>query len=156
VNNEIERRFLVNKDSFILPQNYKSISQAYLIFDDNQVLRVRNTNDKYQITYKFKKSNIHRLEFEYDIPSDDGEKLLLLSKYHIIKKDRYYIDVGLHTWEIDIFKDLNKGLVIAEIELSDENEKIEFPNWIDKEISNDNKYLNFNLSQNPYSFWKEL
>ena len=153
MNIEIERRFLVNKNNFIPSKNYNSIQQAYLIFDNNQVLRVRKTNDKYQIAYKFKKSNIHRLEFEYDIPSDDGKKLLSLSRYHPIKKDRHYIDIGQHTWEIDIFKDINKGLIIAEIELLNEDEIIELPNWIDQEISYDDKYLNFNLSQNPYSLW---
>ena len=44
----IERRFLVNKNNFIPPKNYNSIEQAYLIFDNNQILRVRKTNDKYQ------------------------------------------------------------------------------------------------------------
>ena len=86
MNIEIERRFLVNKNNFIPSKNYNSIQQAYLIFDNNQVLRVRKTNDKYQIAYKFKKSNIHRLEFEYDIPSDDGKKLLSLSRYYNSRK----------------------------------------------------------------------
>ena len=154
MNIEIERRFLVNKNNFIPPEKYNSIEQVYLIFDSNQILRVRKTNDKYQIGYKFKKSNIHRLEFEYDIPPDDGKKLLSLSKYHLIKKNRYYIDIEQHTWEIDVFMDLNKGLIIAEIELENEDEEIKFPTWVDKEISYDDKYLNFNLSQNPYSLWE--
>tara|TARA_Y100001970_G_C13987734_1_gene726574 strand:+ start:425 stop:886 length:462 start_codon:yes stop_codon:yes gene_type:complete len=153
VNIEIERRFLVNEKSLSLPNTYKRISQAYLIFDDNQVVRVRKTDSHYQITYKYKKSNIHRLEFEYDIPAIDGEKLLSLSRYHIIEKDRYYIDVGIHIWEIDVFKGVNKGLVIAEIELADENESINFPEWINEEISTDDRYLNFNLCQTPYSLW---
>ena len=153
MNIEIERKFLVNKDILPLPNSYKSIEQAYLIFDDTQVVRVRKTNNKYQLTYKIKKTNIHRLEFEYDIPFEDGEKLISFSKYHIIKKDRYIINVGVNKWEIDVFKDLNLGLVVAEIELDDENENIEIPNWIKKDISNDDRYLNFNLSKKPYSIW---
>ena len=153
MNIEIERRFLVDENNLLLPKTCKKISQAYLIFDDNQVVRVRKTDSHYQITYKYKKSNIHRLEFEYDIPASDGEKLLSLSQYHIIEKDRYYISADIHTWEIDVFSGINKGLVIAEIELSDETEVINFPSWIDKEISFDDRYLNFNLCQTPYSLW---
>ena len=153
MNIEIERKFLVNKDILPLPSSYKSITQAYLIFDDTQVVRVRKTNNKYQLTYKIKRTNTHRLEFEYDIPFEDGEKLISLSKYYVIRKDRYIINVGMHKWEVDIFKDLNLGLVVAEIELDNENENIEIPNWIDRDISNDVRYLNFNLSKNPYSVW---
>jgi len=150
---EIERRFLVNKNDFILPNKKKHIKQSYLLFDDNQVLRIRKINNDFYLTYKYKKTNINRLEFEYRVPDDDGRKLLSLSKNFIIDKDRYYYKAGSHTWEIDVFYGENKGLIIAEIELDDENEKIQIPNWVDREISNDDRYLNFNLSINPYSAW---
>ena len=58
-----------------------------------------------------------------------------------------------HLWEIDVFHRENEGLMIAEIELEDENEKINIPNWVGMEISNDNRYLNFNLSKKPYKSW---
>jgi len=153
VNIEIERKFLVNKHNLPLPDSYKSITQAYLMFNDNQVLRVRRTDSQYQLGYKIKKTNIHRLEFEYEIPIEDGEKLISLSPYNIIKKDRYFINIEKHTWEIDLFKDLNKGLVVAEVELSTETEEISIPDWIGQEVSNDDRYLNFNLSKKPYSLW---
>ena len=150
---EIERRFLVDQSKFILPDKKKSIKQAYLMFDDSQVLRIRKIENNFLLTYKYKKTNINRLEFEYQIPNEDGDRLISLSKHFIIEKDRYYHQLGKHLWEIDIFYGKNQGLVIAEIELNDENEDIEIPSWIGKEISNDDKYLNFNLSIKPYSLW---
>ena len=153
MNIEIERKFLVDKHNLPLPDSYKSITQAYLMFNNNQVLRVRKTDSQYQLGYKIKKTNIHRLEFEYDIPSEDGERLISLSPYYIIEKDRYFINIGKHVWEIDVFKDLNKSLIVAEVELNNETEEIDIPHWIGEEISNDDRYLNFNLSKKPYSLW---
>jgi len=150
---EIERRFLVDKNNFILPDKKKHIKQGYLLFDDNQVLRIRKIDNDFYLTYKYKKTNINRLEFEYKVPDEDGRKLLSLSKYFIIDKDRYYYRNKGHIWEVDIFHGENKGLMIAEIELNDENEKIQIPSCVGKEISNDDRYLNFNLSINPYSTW---
>ena len=150
---EIERRFLVDKSKLIFPDKKKSIKQAYLIFDDSQVLRIRQIDNDFLLTYKYKKSNINRLEFEYPIPNEDGEKLISLSKYFIIEKDRYYYQVDKHLWEIDVFQGKNEGLIVAEIELDNEDENIKIPTWIGEEISNNEKYLNFNLSINPYTLW---
>ena len=58
-----------------------------------------------------------------------------------------------HLWEIDVFHRENEGLMIAKIELEDENEKINIPNWVGMEISNDERYFNFNLSKKPYRSW---
>jgi len=150
---EIERRFLVNKSKFIFPNIKKNIKQAYLMFDDSQVLRIRKIGDQFLLTYKYKETNINRLEFEYPIPNEDGDKLISLSKNFIIEKDRYYYQLDNHVWEIDVFYGKNDGLIIAEIELNNESEEIIIPDWIDREISNDDRYLNFNLSVKPYSLW---
>ena len=153
MNLEIERRFLVNESNLILPKNKKRIKQAYLLSDSKQALRVRMINSDYFLTYKYKKSGINRYEFEYPISKDDGDKLMTLSENFIIIKDRYYKNIDDHLWEIDVFYGENEGLVIAEIELNDENEKINLPNWIGLEISTDKKYFNFNLSKTPFSSW---
>ena len=153
MNLEIERRFLVDSTRFKFPSKKKHIRQAYLIFDRDQVLRVRNIDNSFFLTYKFKQSNINRLEFEYSIPSEDGEQLFALSKNYLIEKDRYYQKIDCHTWEIDVFYGENKGLIIAEIELNSEDEKFNLPNWVGEEISSKEKYLNFNLSVNPVSLW---
>ena len=153
MNLEIERRFLVNESNLILPKSKKRIKQAYLFSDSKQALRVRMIDSAYFLTYKYKKTGINRYEFEYPIPKEDGDKLMTLSNGFIIVKDRYYIDIDKHTWEIDIFCAENEGLIIAEIELNDENENINLPNWIGSEISTDEKYFNFNLSKIPFTIW---
>ena len=153
MNLEIERRFLINESNFTLPKVRKSIKQGYLFSDSNQALRVRMIREEYILTYKYKKSAINRYEFEYPISQEDGEKLLSLSDNLIITKDRYYRKIDRHLWEIDIFDGENEGLIIAEIELGDENEKINIPNWVGMEISNDERYFNFNLSKKPYRSW---
>ena len=60
-----------------------------------------------------------------------------------------------HVWEIDEFHGLNKGLLIAEIELSTKSEKFKVPSWIGDEISDKSEYLNFSLAVNPYSLWNQ-
>ena len=153
MNLEIERRFLVNESNFTLPKLKKKIKQAYLFSDTKQALRVRMIEDDYYLTYKYKKSAINRYEFEYLISEEDGDKLMSLSENFIIIKDRYYRKMDNHLWEIDVFYGENEGLIIAEIELEDENENINIPDWVGKEISNDEKYFNFNLSKIPFTIW---
>ena len=119
----------------------------------NQALRVRIIDDKSFITYKHKNSKINRYEFEYSIPKEDAKKLIQLSNDYIIHKDRYYEPMGKYLWEIDVFYDKNKGLVIAEIELDNEDEQIDLPEWIDREISTEKKYFNFSLSKEPFLNW---
>ncbi len=61
--------------------------------------------------------------------------------------------MGGKTWEIDVFFGDNDGLIVAEVELTDENEKIELPKWVGEEVSADPRYFNSNLSSNPYGKW---
>ncbi|MDY0195634.1 MAG: adenylate cyclase, partial [Sulfurovaceae bacterium] len=58
-----------------------------------------------------------------------------------------------HLWELDIFEEENKGLIVAEIELDDENEEFVVPEWATTEVSSDPRYTNASLSQLPYSQW---
>jgi adenylate cyclase len=52
-----------------------------------------------------------------------------------------------------VFEGLNKGLVIAEVELTHEKEQIVLPDWIKEEVTYDARYLNSNLAKNPYLKW---
>ena len=154
MNLEIERRFLINESNFILPKVKKSIKQGYLFSDSNQALRVRMIEKQYFLTYKYKKTSINRYEFEYLISEEDGEKLLSLSEDYIIVKERYYRKIDKHLWEIDVFHGENEGLIIAEVELEEEKEQINIPDWIGDEISDNERYFNFNLSKKPYCHWR--
>lgn len=58
-----------------------------------------------------------------------------------------------HIFEIDEFSGDNEGLVVAEIELSSENETFEKPDWLGDEVTGDIRYYNSQLSSYPYRQW---
>lgn len=69
------------------------------------------------------------------------------------RKTRYKIAYGNLIWEIDEFDGVNKGLILAEVELSHEQQQIELPIWVGEEVSHDPKYFNSNLAKYPFSEW---
>ena len=152
---EIERKFLVNGNSYLEQYSkHLKISQTYIFIEDNRVLRVRKIDDRYIFSLKIGLSQIKRLEFEYEIPKSDADMIIANSKYNLVEKDRYYVEHDQKVWEIDVFKGLNEGLVVAEIELQNESDEFLKPSWVGEEISDVEKYLNYNLSKNPYSQWR--
>lgn len=152
---EIERKFIV--DPAKLPNNLIGIDyqQGYLSINDAGVTRIRIINDKAVLTIKSKTVEISRDEFEYDIPYEDALRLINLSQGEVIHKTRSVIEYENKTWEVDEFHGKNKGLWLAEIELTDEKEDFIKPNWLMEEVSKDKKYYNSYLCLHPYSVWKE-
>ena len=73
----------------------------------------------------------------------------------LIEKHRYKIGIDDKVWEVDEFHGVNEGLVIAEVELSDEKEEVNIPEWIGAEVSGDPRYYNANLIANPFSNWSD-
>lgn len=144
---EIERKYLVNDEihSLLANLNPKKIQQGYLAETEKGVVRVRTKGDKGFLTVKSANKGISREEFEYEIPKEDAERLLQLFCSVYISKDRYTINYGQHVWEVDVFGGKLDGLIVAEIELSSENEAFELPVWIGKEVSDDTRYYNSNL-----------
>ena len=100
-------------------------------------------------------SNISKYEFEYSIPLKDANKMIDIADFPFIIKKRHIININSLKWEIDEFLGDNKGLIIAEIELNSENQKIELPEWIKSEVTSQNKYYNYNLALNPYILWSK-
>ena len=152
---EIERKFVV--DPAKLPNDLIGIDyqQGYLSINDSGVTRIRIINDKAVLTIKSKTVEISRDEFEYDIPYKDALRLINLSQGEVIHKTRSVIEYENKTWEVDEFHGKNKGLWLAEIELTDEKEDFIKPNWVMEEVSKDKKYYNSYLCLHPYSIWKE-
>jgi len=153
---EIERKFLVNSEAFIKEVSSKSrIVQGFLTKDPNRVVRVRIKGDEGFITIKgiSNENGTTRFEWEKRISINEAESLLKLCLPGIIDKNRYEIVVGKHVYEVDIFKGDNEGLVIAEVELENENESFEKPSWLGKEVTGDSKYYNSQLSEHPYKNW---
>ena len=145
---EIERKFLVDKRKLrgLEFLSEEKISQGYL--STNPTVRVRLKDDRGFLAIKSKTYGISRLEFEYEIPAEDAEKLLKLCGRLVLKKYRRKISYGGHVWEIDFFAGRHAGLILAEVELSSPDERIDLPSWIAKEVSDDKRYFNSNLVKN--------
>lgn len=155
---EIERKFIVlNEDFKSFATIKKDIAQGYLNTNPNRTVRVRIANDKAFLTVKGKGNDtgMTRFEWEKEIPVKEAQSLLLLCEKGVIEKTRFEIPVGNHVFEVDEFYGENQGLVMAEIELSHENEPFEKPSWLGKEVTNDQRFYNAYLSKNPFSEWEE-
>jgi adenylate cyclase len=76
-----------------------------------------------------------------------------LCQTSFIDKTRYLVKHEDHVWEVDIFRDENLGLVVAEIELESQDETFTLPDWVTKEVTDDKRYFNSNLIEHPYSNW---
>jgi len=152
---ENERKFLVNKDKWNLVSKPKKdfYRQGYLYSDSNKTIRVRQTNDKRYITIKGSVIGLSRTEFEYEIPKAEAEELLNQFSVSELIKVRYKILFKNKVWAIDEFLGDNLGLIVAEIELISEQEQLEIPDWVAKEVTDDNKYYNSCLAKTPYCNW---
>ena len=154
---EIERKFLVRGDYRV--EEFKSVRivQGYLCSDPERTVRVRIKGDKAFITIKGAGSvtGVSRFEWEKEIPVPEAEELLGLAEPGVIDKTRHLIrnSDGIHLWEVDEFHGDNEGLVMAEIELSDENEKFARPEWLGEEVTGNPAYYNSSLSKNPFKNW---
>lgn len=153
---EIERKFLIKNDSWKKEFSSRNkIIQGYLNSIPERTVRIRITKNKGFLTVKSKNKGSFRKEFEYEIPLLDAKELVLLCEQPIIEKTRHLINQGIHIWEIDVFEGENKGLEVAEIELSQENETFSIPSWIGKEVTEETKYYNSQLIENPFSNWSK-
>lgn len=155
---EIERKFLVVGDFKQAAHKATRITQGYLNSSPERTVRVRIKGEKGFITIKGMgdSSGVSRFEWEKELPLEDVKALLELAEPGVIDKVRYLVKNtdGVHTWEVDEFHGDNEGLVIAEVELSDENEPFDKPDWLGEEVTGDLKYYNSMLKRNPYKNWK--
>ncbi len=153
---EIERKFLVTSFEF-KNEAYakKSIVQGYISSNPERMARIRINGKDGFITIKGmgNKSGMSRFEWEKMISLEEATALLKLCEEGTIEKIRYEVKVGNHVYEVDEFFGENEGLVIAEIELESEDEVFEKPSWLGKEVTNDEKYYNAYLSNNPFTKW---
>lgn len=150
---EIERKFLVTGSQWQELAQPQVLRQGYLCADPARSVRVRIAGNKAWLTIKSGQKGVSRAEFEYEIPLTDAEAMLSLCQEPLIEKERRKIDFGGNVWEVDRFFGANEGLVVAEIELENEQQPFAKPDWVGEEVSQDPRYLNANLIKSPYSQW---
>ncbi|PQL90127.1 CYTH domain-containing protein [Apibacter sp. wkB309] len=152
---EIERKYLITGEFKSKAIKSLQIKQGYLSSIPERTVRVRIQDDQGFLTIKGsnKKNSISRFEWEKEITKEEANELIQLCEVGIIDKIRYIVPFGDKIIEVDEFYGENEGLILAEIELDDENENIEKPNWLGKEVTDDPKYYNSVLMKNPYKNW---
>ena len=152
---EIERRFLIKNDQwkeFITHKTF--IEQGYLSYDlEDWIIRIRFNGKNFKIALKKHIKNFTNYEYEYSIPNSEGEKIMA-TLTNTIKKERFFLEVEQKIWIIDCFKETNFPLKIAEIELTEEKEKVFLPPFLAKEITGQTIYTNFNLTKHPLAKWE--
>ena len=144
---EIERKYLVKDGVKDILTSLKPIRiiQAYLVNEKLKSVRIRIADNLAFITIKNVVSGLTRKEFEYEIPKNEAEHIIQTFGLKVLTKDRYHVMHDSKLWEVDVFSKQLKGLIIAEIELNNEKEKVELPDWIDIEVTHDASFLNANL-----------
>ena len=156
---EIERKFLIdNLDFKKLASGKKHIKQGFLNTHPKRTVRVRVIGAEAYITVKGigNASGTTRFEWERAIPVVEANSLFPLCEANVLEKMRYEVPVGKHFFEVDEFLGENLGLIIAEVELSHEEELFEKPSWLGIEVTGETKYYNSQLSINPYKQWEFL
>ncbi|HPJ66850.1 MAG TPA: CYTH domain-containing protein [Desulfobacteraceae bacterium] len=157
MNMEIERKFLVEGDSWRITSKGLFYRQGYLSLIKERIVRVRTVGQKGFLTIKGPARGISRLEYEYEIPLEEAEGMLEhLCERPIIEKYRHRIEYDGIIWEVDEFLGENAGLILAEVELEDEKDMPSLPEWIGREVSYDQRYFNANLVKVPYKYWGHI
>ena len=156
---EIERKFLIEMPDIeyleSLPNCEKvKIVQTYLKSNEDEEIRIRQRGNNGSYTYsKTRKINVDplkRIEIENRLTSEEYINELLNadpSRGQIIK-DRYCLCYKNQYFEIDVYP-FWKDKAIAEIELINENQKIELPSYINviDEVTDNLDYRNSELAK---------
>ena len=153
---EIERKYRVKGDAWKQEGQGQFYQQGYLSSHPDRTVRVRRVGNRGYLTIKGKTAGASRAEYEYEIPGQDALALLEhLCEQPLIEKVRYRVAHEGLIWEVDEFQGENRGLVIAEVELTDEHQPILLPPWVDQEVTADARYYNAHLFKYPFSRWEQ-
>ena len=152
---EIERKFLVTGDFISEVTSSSRIVQGYLASSPAVTVRVRVYGEKGYMTVKGRtdEGGMSRFEWEKEIPAEDALMLMKLCGGGVIDKVRHLVPFAGHVFEVDVFHGANEGLVMAEVELSSEDEDFEKPSWLGEEVTGDLRYYNSMLLKHPYTEW---
>ena len=153
---EIERKYLVNGTDWKKQGKGQFYQQGYLSSHPDRTVRIRRVENTGYVTIKGKASGASRTEYEYPIPVQDAIAMLdQLCEKPLIEKVRYRIAYQGLVWEVDEFQGENLGLVVAEVELTADDQAIELPAWVGREVTGEKKYYNSNLIKHPFSTWSQ-
>ena len=156
---EIERKFLIEMPDLkyleSLPNCEKvQIVQTYLKSSDDEEIRIRQRGSDgcytYSKTRKVSVSPMKRIEIETRLTAEQYINELLNADPICgqIIKDRYLLSYNSQYFEIDIYP-FWKDQAICEIELTNEKQKISFPEFLNviEEVTDVNEYKNYEIAK---------
>jgi adenylate cyclase len=154
---EIERKFRLAGDDWRAQVSSSTLlRQGYIANTTRASVRVRLAGDAGWLSVKSMTRALTRAEYEVEIPASDANEMLdRLCEGPLIEKWRHIVVYQGSRWEIDEFLGENAGLTIAELELEREDTEFARPPWLGAEVTHDERYYNFRLSQRPYRHWPE-
>lgn len=161
---EIERKYLLKRRPNFRRRKLRGaqkvqIEQMYLVSTDGRQLRIRrrsqNGSATYYLTEKTDISGVRRHEIEKFISANEFTRLAEFQdpSTDAISKERYYFVYNNQYFELDIFLKPQrlKSKCLLEIELTEENDKIDLPPFLDieREVTDEPEFKNYALSKKP-------
>jgi adenylate cyclase len=144
---EIERKFLVAHDGWKkYVVRHLKIRDGLIASNNGNKARVRIADGNANIVLKSRRMGMVRTEFEYAIPYADAEEILrTMCDGNVLNKVRHFVIHKDATWLIDVYDDILKGIVIAEIELTQPDQRVQIPDWVGAEVTDDPRYRKVNM-----------
>ena len=122
------------------------IRDGLIASNNGNKARVRIADDKATIALKSRRMGVVRTEFEYEIPCADAEEILrTMCEGNVLNKVRHFVIHKDATWQVDVYDDILKGIVIAEIELTQPDQVLQIPDWVGAEVTDDPRYRKVNM-----------
>jgi CYTH domain-containing protein len=144
---EIERKFLVRGDSWRSQvTRQQEIRDGLIAVAGGRQVRVRICDQQATLAVKSRTAGLANAEFEYEIPLVDAKELMA---HHCLRaglaKTRYFVPHAGHTWQLDVYRGMLAGIVLAEVELPSESTKVSLPPWVGREVTGDPAYKKINM-----------
>jgi adenylate cyclase len=154
---EIERKFRVVGEAWRTEVRRSTLlRQGYLANTARASIRVRLSEDEAWLSVKAMTPGMSRDEYEVALEIEVAREMLdRLCEGIPIEKRRHIVLHEGDEWEIDEFVRENAGLVIAELELESEDQQFARPSWLGPEVTHEERYYNFRLSQKPFRHWPQ-
>lgn len=153
---ERERKFLVPpaQVAAVATGAPTRIAQAYVRVSAECEHRIRLVGDSYTYCIKVGGPTLSRREEEFAIDDPELGAAVFDDAPYRVTKDRFSVVVDEQSfWDVDVFLGDNAGLVIAEIELSEDLARVSVPEWCEREVTGVPSFYNSYLARHPVSTW---
>lgn len=148
---EIERKFLVISDAWREAATHSLELRDGLLLDwRGRKVRIRLSSERGWVAYKGRRHGISRFEVEREVHPFLAGLLISLSK-NTVTKTRHFVPHGKWTWHVDEFHGVLADVVLADVELDYEDERLTVPNWVGQEVTGRPEYRKARLITNAPS-----